>query len=235
MQLWTAPQLLFKCPEGVAGQAVGLVSCRNRCLSSCYANPVDTNPYQSPQTDCYACENRQELHLVVSANTVLPSICIKTNQPVSQADMIRGEFYWCSPWVAILALGGPLVIPAFFLLRKRITITYGLTPELRRKWRIWRIAKIGMIGITFVTPVLALAVIFAIGSLAWPVGPGLIGALMIVALDVSFIALLVSIFIGNPPLTAVKHRHGLFWVKGCSAAYLARMEAEKEVLNEPSP
>ncbi len=214
---------------------------------------MDTNPYQSPQTDCYACENRREpspgvdgKYLVVPANTVLPPICVKTNQPVSQADMIRGTFYSWSPWVAILALGGPLVIPAIFLLKKRVWIAYGLAPELRKEWRVRKIAKIS-IAITFGTLLLACAGIQAI--LAY--GPSavsldsilMMGALMIVAIVVSFIDLFVSIFIGNPPLTVVKHRRGLFWVKGCSAAYLARMETEStfrqeaatEPRNEQSP
>ncbi|GEM_PF-1095188 len=226
-----------------------MVSCRDRRPSTCCPDPVDTNPYQSPQTDCYACENRRELspgvdgkYLVVSASTVLPPICVKTNQPVSQTDMIRGTFYWCSPWVAILVLGGPLVIPAIFLLKKRVSITYGLVPELRREWRVWRIAKIS-IAIAFATPTLALAgmlVILPLAPLATSVESILtIGVLIIVA----FVVSLPALFIGNPPLTVVKHRRGLFWVKGCSAAYLARLEAEgafglkaeTEPRNEQSP
>ncbi len=198
---------------------------------------MDTNPYQSPQTDCHAPENWRDSalrvdgrHLVVPAGTVLPPVCVKTNQPVSQADMVRASLFWCSPWVAIAALGGLLVIPALFLLGKRFTITYGLVPELRRRYRTLRIVKMAAVVSGSVTLLFACAVFVGMfvffPSVVLDIGPGVIVKPLMIANVVGFSLLFVAILSGIRPLTVRKHRQGVFWVKGCSEEYLARLEAE---------
>ncbi len=174
---------------------------------------MEMNPYASPsspmavQVPQFGVEGRA---LVVPTNTVLPPVCIRTNQPVSEADMVRKDFYWCPPWVALLMLvSGCVLILVYFVARKRFTITYGLSPELRKSYRKWLMAKLlAVIGLFFAIPLSA-------GSE--------IGVFIVLVL---FLVAVVSLFIGNIPLSVANHRRGLFWVKGCSAEYLARLETE---------
>ncbi len=178
---------------------------------------MDTNPYQSPQTGYYGPADGQDSQirvegraLVVPTDTVLPPVCVRTNQPVSQADMVRKEFYWCPPWVAFLILlSGCLLVLVYFLVRKRFSITYGLSPDLQKSYRKWAIVKWLIVIALF---------------LALPVTASMDVVVMVVL--VLFLVAIVSLFIGNAPLSVVNHRRGLFWVKGCSKEFLARIEVE---------
>jgi hypothetical protein len=196
-----------------------------------------TNPYESPQTDCHAPENWQESalrvdgrYLVVPTETVLPPVCIRTNRTVSEADMVRVSLFWCSPWVAILALGGLLVIPALFLQGRRFTVTCGMIPSVRRLYRIGRICKTAAVIGCFVTLLLTGAVFVGMfvfyPSAVLDIGPAVIGKGVMFVLAVGSGSGFVSLLIGNWPLSLAKHRQGMFWVDGCSEEYLARFEGE---------
>lgn len=183
---------------------------------------MDTNPYQSPATPFAPVDGQAPSirvdgrSLVVPTATILPPVCIKTNQPVSEADMVRRTFYWCSPWVALLILlSGCLVILAYFLVRKRFTITYGLAPDLRQRYRKWLIIKSLAATGFFVALLMAAGVDSPLAALVFLV---------------LFVAAIVSLFIGNAPLSVVNHRRGMFWVKGCSNEYLAQLEGGFEAL-----
>ena len=201
---------------------------------------MDTNPYESPQTDCHAPENWQDAalrvegrYLIIPEGTVLPPVCIRTNRPVSQVDMVRKTLYWCSPWAVILGVsGGILTIPIIFLFMRRIKITYGLAPELHRKYRILRLVRsAAVIGCftSLVLPFLAFFVpIVLYRSELIDAAPSIIvmGKVLMVAFVVGFLLMSVAILIGTGPLSLRKYRDGMFWVKGCSEEYLARIEAE---------
>jgi hypothetical protein len=66
---------------------------------------MDTNPFQTPQTgfDVLPAARLAGLahvdgrFLVVASGTVLPLRCVKTNRPVSEGDLLRKQFDWCSP------------------------------------------------------------------------------------------------------------------------------------------
>jgi hypothetical protein len=145
------------------------------------------------------------------SGATLPRICLKTNQPVSDEDMIQTELTWCSPWVGLLILvSGLLLIFVYFFVRKKCAITYGLHPSLRLKYRRRSRVKI----IAAIIFVLALPLIIAFDSTS---------SLIFIVL-VLFIASVVAIFLGNSPLTVVHHRRGMFWVKGFSKAYFQSLE-----------
>lgn len=211
-----------------------MVSSQERLILS---DAMDTNPYESPQTDCSAPENWQDSalrvegkHLVILTGTVLPPVCVKTNRPVSEADMVRVTLYWCSAWVAVLALGGPLVIPALFLLGRRFTVTCGMIPSVRRLYRLGRIcrtaAAIGCFGTLLFTGAVFVGMLVFYPSAVLDIGPAVIGKGVVFVLAVGSGSGLVAFLVGNWPLSLAKCSRGMFWVEGCSEEYLARFEAE---------
>jgi hypothetical protein len=38
---------------------------------------------------------------------------------------------------------------------------------------------------------------------------------------VLFLVAVVALFVGNSPLSVVKYREGMFWIRGCSGEFLA--------------
>ncbi|HLA85693.1 MAG TPA: hypothetical protein VJL29_12955 [Thermoguttaceae bacterium] len=179
---------------------------------------MDVNPYQSPEIGSLTgidqgfgvARDVDGKCLVLTSGTVLPPICVKSNQPVHQYDMVERHFYWCSPLVGLLILlSGPLLILVYFLARKKCSLTFGLHPELKRKYRKRMLLKVvAVIGLFFAIP-------FA-SSFESP-------AVVIIAL-VLFLVAVVSLFIGNSPLSVVKHHRGRFWIRGFSEAFLAKFD-----------
>jgi hypothetical protein len=141
---------------------------------------------------------------------VLPAICVKTNEPVSEDDLVRKNFHWCSPWVGLLiVLSGLLLILVYFVARKKCSLTFGLHPRLRRKYRRRVLLKV------IATVLLFLAIPFS-AALDLTAVPIIVMVLFLVAV--------VSLFIGNSPLSVVKYRKGLFWIKGFSHGYLSNFK-----------
>lgn len=145
--------------------------------------------------------------LVVASGTVLPAVCVKTNQPVSQEDLVEKRFYWCSPIVGLLiVVSGLLLMLVYFVARRKCLLTFGLQPKLRRKYRRRVIVKtVAVIGLFFAIPVSAESEV-----------------LMLTVL-VLFLIAVVSLFFGNSPLSVVKYRDKAFWIAGFSEEYLAEM------------
>jgi hypothetical protein len=106
---------------------------------------MDTNPFQTPETgfDAMPAVRLAGLPrvdgkcLVVASGTVLPPVCVKTNQPVSEGDLVRKQFDWCSPWVALLLLVNVLVLLiVYFIVHKKCSLTFGLR-AIAPYWVIW--------------------------------------------------------------------------------------------------
>jgi hypothetical protein len=57
--------------------------------------------------------------------------------------------------------------------------------------------------------------------LAIPLSVALDSGIAIAIAVVLFLVSVVSLFIGNSPLTVTKHREGMFWIRGFSPEYLA--------------
>ena len=178
---------------------------------------METNPYQSPQTSLAAWPDVRLAglpavdgeYLVVASGTVLPPVCVKTNQPVSEDDLVRRRFYWCTPWIAILiAASGLLLILAYFLVRRKCSLTFGLHPRVRRKYRRRILLK----------AVAAIALFLAI-----PLAAGVDSAALIMTVSVLFLVAVVALFVGNSPLSVVKYREGMFWIRGFSGEFLANV------------
>jgi hypothetical protein len=153
--------------------------------------------------------------LVVSSGTVLPPICVKTNQSVSEGDVVRGNLYWCPTWVVLAgAFSGPLLILVYFIARKKCSIAFGLQPSLRRRLRIQTLLTvIGAVTLFFALP-------FAAATDSTPVVISVV-ALLIVAV--------VALFVGNSPLAVVKYREGMFWIEGFSGRFRSRFDLNTPV------
>jgi hypothetical protein len=176
------------------------------------------NPYQSPATVSDVISNQDTDNsprvdgkcLMVVSGTVLPPFCIKTNQPVSKDDLIRKQFYWCSPWVGLLiVLSGLLLIAVYFIARRRCSLTFGLHRRVRDKYRRRKIFKI----------VATIALFFAI-----PFSTAVDATVAPIIALVLFLIAVVSLFIGNSALSVVKYQKGVFWIKGFSEEFLANIK-----------
>ena len=178
---------------------------------------MNANPYQSPATASAAAELAADAalrvegkQLVVRSGAVLPPVCVKTNEPIAREDYLQKRFTWCSPAIGLLILiSGFLLVLVYFIARKKCSLTFGLTPAVRRKYRNRKIIKI----------VAAIVLFFAL-----PVAAGADSGLLLLIVFLLFLTAVFSLFFGNSPLAVTKQRNGEFWISGCSKEFLARLE-----------
>lgn len=179
---------------------------------------MDENPYQSPTTVSRAFPTDGGFRvegklLVVVTGAVLPPICVKTNRPVSQQDLVTRQYSWCSSWWAFLILvSGLLLVLVYFLVRKKCTLTFGLDPAVKRKYRLRNLAKVvAVIALFFALP-------FVAGTNSMP-------AIVVVLL--LFLGSIVALLIGNSALSVTKYRNGEFWLHGCSFEFLDGLQSQQ--------
>ncbi len=176
---------------------------------------MGNNPYQTTTTDASASLSAMNTwvdgkYLVVTSGAVLPPLCVKTNTPIQPDDLQHRRLRWCPPIVGLLILlSGLLLILVYFIASKRCTITFGVSPDMLRKYRNRRIFKIIAVIILF------FAVLFSAETDNT--------AVIIVVLALFLIAV-ISLFIGNSPLAIAKHHRGRFWISGCSKEFLAHIQ-----------
>lgn len=147
--------------------------------------------------------------LVVPDGGRLPPICVRTAQPVTDADMVRKVFYWAPPWTALLIFfGGIIGLAAYFFLRKKCTITYGVHRSIRNKYRLRFVGK-------FLTMIALFFSIFLVCTYLKN------SPLAITLVFVAFFVSLIALVLGNRPIGIKNHMNGKFWFTGCSPEYLA--------------
>jgi len=155
--------------------------------------------------------------LVVPSGCVLPPFCVKTNSPVTEQDMVSKDLTWCSPWIGLLFfISGPLLIIIYFVARKQCSITFGLSSEIRKRNSRRGFAKFAAM-VAFLVATVGIA---TIDSNHWIISA---------AFPVTFLLFLVSVvalFVGNSPLSIVKHRNGMFWIKGLRPELIAQLPLE---------
>ena len=175
---------------------------------------MEDNPYKPPVVDSAAVIDGLSISpirvdgrfLVVQPGAVLPQICVRTAEKITEADMRRKRFEWCSPWVALSFLvSGCLMILLYFVLRKQCEIVFGMHPSLRKRYRLILTFKLlAVVGLFCLMPVMA---IFESPA-------------PIVIVVIAFIVAIVALFFGNSPLSVAKYHDGEFWLKGCSPEFL---------------
>lgn len=170
--------------------------------------------------------------VVVQDHEVLPQRCVRTNAPVSPEDMVTRTVYYVPFLVYVLAPFALLpVVILIMIIRKPARVTFGISPEVRRRTRIAKIisALALLSGIaSFVTAALVdtnsdASVPFVIAGIVLVLG-GLIG------------------FIASETQLAAKRyrreggRNGIaeFWLQGFSRDYLDTLEDEVEELDRAS-
>lgn len=176
---------------------------------------MDPNPYKPPiVTDVMPGPPRPDVgvtgkFLVVRSGAELPQRCVHTNQKVTELDMQHKWFEWCSPWVALSVLISVCItVVLYFVLRKRCELTFGLSPEIRRKYRT-RIA---------IKLLITIGLFFAIVAAAAAENDALIGLSVLL-----FFVAIIVLLVGNSPLRVTSYRDGEFYIKGCSAEFLAQL------------
>ncbi len=182
---------------------------------------VDDNPFRSPASDLGFPDGKpfdlvqsgpmrvDGKCLVVKSGVVLPLFCVKTNTPLSESNLRKKSLTWCPPYVFIFFLFcGLLSILMYFILRKQCSVTYGLSAEVRRKYRTWLIVK----------SLIAVALFVAL-----PLTAGFDDTVSTAAI-VLFLVSVIAVLVGNSPLSITNHQKGEFWISGCSSEFLSRIE-----------
>ena len=150
--------------------------------------------------------------LIITSGTVLPRRCVKTNVPVMEDDMIRKDLYWCNPlWILTIFIGVFVVLIAYYACRKKCIFTYGLAPEVRKKYRLILTIK------AFAAIAFFLAFLFSTTTHS---------TTAIVTTLCLFFASLIALPFGNSPLTIKTWNDGRFWIKGCSPEFLASLASD---------
>ena len=176
---------------------------------------MNQNPYQAPAVDSCTAVRKAQLRvdgkcLVVPSGVVLPRFCVKTNAALEPQDLKQRRLSWCPPWVALWILANVLILVlVYFMVRKQCVITFGLSPAVRTKYRNRFLFKIISVIVLFV---------------AIPFSAAFDSPVAIVTVVILFLVAVVSLLIGNAPLTITQHRVGEFWISGCSKEFLLRMQ-----------
>lgn len=192
---------------------------------------IDDNPFRSPASDIGYPDGKpfdladssmmrvDGKFLVVKSGVVLPRFCVKTNAPIPESSLRKKTLTWCPPYVfAFVLLGGLIVIVAYFLVRKRCNVTYGISAQTQRKYKTRLIVK----------SLIALGLFVSL-----PLTAGLNDTASTVMV-ILFILSIVALLLGNSPLSITKHKKGEFWISGCSKEFLARIPDEVDSFALPA-
>lgn len=177
---------------------------------SCDVDSVDGPPIEN--IHCMRVEGDA---FVCPSGCTMPQICVKTNQPVAERDMILTNLTWSPNSLGLwVVLGSPWLLLAYFAGRDLCLITYGLDRRLRYRKNFWTIVKV-LACASFLTAAIYLA---SSESRHWIVEP------MMYTFFVLFLLSVIVLFMNRQPLYVGDHRDGLFWIKGFSKEYLEELE-----------
>ncbi|WP_442484930.1 hypothetical protein [Aeoliella sp. SH292] len=185
---------------------------------------MSENPFQAPLTDAkdYATTvmqgGRQQAYvdgsyLVVRSGVVLPTRCVKTNQPTSPSEERRQTLYWAPSWIGILILVNLLILAiVYFVVRKGCDITYSESQELRatRRFRVL-IASLACAGLF-------------VGLIAGIVVESTV--VVVVTILGILVGLITLLIVARAPVRPVKYKKGEFWIRGFSREYLDQLVVE---------
>ena len=176
---------------------------------------MTANPYQSPSAESYVLPVNMILvegkQFVCGDGMVLPARCVKTNEPLTDKEMKKHDFYWCTPVIAVAILLSPLiVILLYFILRKKCTLTFGVSAALRKRRR----------KVVLVKCLLALGLFIAM-----PFAAGTDSTPLIVTTIILFLIAVIAIFVGNSWLRVTSFRDKKFSFRGASPEFLQSLMA----------
>jgi hypothetical protein len=179
----------------------------------------DTSPTSAPEAELQAEDEYpvrvEDDALVIPSGYMMPQRCVKTNQPVSERDMVLTNLSWCPNSVGLSGvLGAPALVFDYFVGRELCTITYGLSPRLRYRNLFFILVKV-LACLAFLVAAIYMAVL---DSTHWIIEP------LMCLFFVLFLLSVVVLFMSKQPLYVTDYRDGLFWLKGFSKEYLEGLD-----------
>ena len=174
------------------------------------------NPYRAPESDIVVPQGNGDFRvegkdLICRTGAVLPPRCVKTNEPVGSERMKTKTFYWTSSWIYLLLLIHLLVLLlAYFIIRKPVTLTFGISPAARSR-RIRQHLGFWMVFLG------SIAAMYGgiMSDTNWMMFVGLFGIIACV------VALL---WIGSVLRPVKRLSSGEFAMRGCGPEFLASIE-----------
>lgn len=153
-------------------------------------------------------------HLVVTSYTALPQRCFVTNEPISELEYQIWDLPRIPRWLFTLAFVSPFLLITAPFVRDRCKLKAGLSRKVRRKRLL-----------------VNSALVFAILTPIWAVVAALVTRQPIfVLLAVAGVVFaqfgLPVLILLRPPLRVDRHEGDLFWIRGCSAEFLASVAAK---------
>lgn len=145
----------------------------------------------------------------------LPMRCVKTNQPVTEAEMIRKKLYWCSPYVMLTILLSLIVVLILYLvLRKSMMLDIPLSAEGKRIIR-----KNVMIGCGITLGGLALCIVPL--TLSGPAGAAT--GLSVAVGIITFLVGLIYISRKSAAIRVLKMKNDEAWLTGACPEFIASL------------
>lgn len=141
----------------------------------------------------------------------LPPRCVKTNAPVSPAEVRHRTFFWAPTWIIVtILLSWIITIILYFVMRKKVIVPLPLSAEANRRINTGKWSAAGGAALGFV-------VIIA-GAIQIETNPALIigGVVLLLA------SLIVGLRFGRL-LSITKIDNGRAWVNGVHPDYLASL------------
>jgi hypothetical protein len=183
----------------------------------------EINPFQAPAADdanrgSYAPSTSDPRVYVASGQlhardgAELPLYCVESGVPIDESDMTTRAFYHTPAWILLLLLLNIVILLiAYFVVRKKCSVRYGLSKELRKTYRKRDIRN----GLFLAT---------GIGLMAWG-GVSEIPLALVIGLVILLVALFM-VMIGRRKFRLAGHDNGDFAFKGCSPKFLRVIESQ---------
>lgn len=149
-------------------------------------------------------------NIVVTDKTALPPRCIKTNQPISEAEYTSWDLPYIPEWLTTFMILMPfLLIAAPFGARSRCRLRAGLSSSIRMRYQMRKLIATVVILLSFIIPILG----FSLENTV----VGLVGLVAFLPL---FWGAFVILILFSHPLKVTKYKNGQFWIQGCSREFL---------------
>lgn len=156
--------------------------------------------------------------LVLSDKTALPPRCVKSNQPVDERAYRTWDLPWMPLWLRIIMLLSPaFLLFAPFVIRRRCHLKAALSHTAWLRFFFLKLTAVLLIIGSFVFPI-----IYATAGMdAW----AFYAAIFFPIFLWGGFAILILF---SSPLSIAKHKGDLFWIKGCSPAFLESLRESVE-------
>ncbi len=158
-------------------------------------------------------------YIVLADRTALPQRCILTNQPVTDNEYRSYDLPWIPGWAKASMIFFPLLLIFLpFAVRHRCRIKAGLSRSIHLRYSIRKLSVGVILLATMVAPfcfMIAEKGNYAVASVV--LSPFLLWGGLIVGI------------LFSSPLKIIKQGRDLFWIKGCSPAFLGSLENSLEV------